>query len=218
MEDGGRSYGRSRSEGDRALVHPPVGHVIPALDRVRRSLAAHAPHEVDAPEARPAAVAVVLIERTGLEALFIKRAVRSGDPWSGQVAFPGGRYESSDADLRATAIREAREETGVELSGAEPLGVLDDLYPRTPTLPPVQVRPFVFGLAAAPRLSSSDEVERAFWVPLSRLSEPGVRREVKLLLRGEERVFPAYDLGGDVIWGMTERILTPFLELIGYSK
>jgi 8-oxo-dGTP pyrophosphatase MutT (NUDIX family) len=186
------------------------------IDRVRQSLAAHAPREIDAPEARPAAVAVVLIERAGLEALFIKRAVRTGDPWSGQVAFPGGRYEATDLDLRATAIREAREETGVDLSGAEPLGVLDDLYPRTPTLPPVRVRPYVFGLDGPPRLSSSDEVERAFWVPLGRLAEPGVRREINLFLRGEDRVFPAYDLGDEVIWGMTERILTPFLGLIGY--
>lgn len=187
------------------------------IDRVRRSLAARVPREIDAPEARPAAVALMLIERNGLEALFIKRAARSGDPWSGQVAFPGGRYESTDVDLRATAIREAREEIGAELAGAESLGVLDDLYPRTPTLPPVRVRPFVFGLAAAPPLTPSDEVERAFWVPLTRLYEPGVRREVNLFLRGEDRVFPAYDLGEEVIWGMTERILTPFLELIGYA-
>ena len=137
---------------------------------------------------------------------------------SGQVAFPGGRHEPTDIDLRVTAIRETREETGVELAGAEPLGVLDDLYPRTPTLPPVRVRPFVFGLSGAPRLVPSAEVDRAFWLPLNRLGDPGVRREVKLWLRGEERIFPAYDLGEDVIWGMTERILTPFLELIGHSR
>ncbi len=187
------------------------------MERVRRALDGYAPREIAAPEARPAAVALILIERAGLEALFIKRAVRTGDPWSGQVAFPGGRHEPADADLRVTAIRETREETGVDLAGADPLGVLDDLYPRTPTLPPVRVRPYVFALTGAPRLTPSDEVDRAFWVPLSRLSEPAVRREVKLLLRGEERVFPAYDLGEDVIWGMTERILTPFLELIGYT-
>jgi 8-oxo-dGTP pyrophosphatase MutT (NUDIX family) len=189
------------------------------LERVRQTLAGHAPREIEAPEARPAAVALILIERAGLEALFIKRAARTGDPWSGQVAFPGGRHEPDDADLRVTAIRETREETGVELARAEPLGVLDDLYPRTPTLPPVRVRPFVFALTGAPlpRLVPSDEVDRAFWVPLNRLSAPGVRRDVKLFLRGEERLFPAYDLGEDVIWGMTERILTPFLELIGYT-
>lgn len=183
---------------------------------VRRALAGHTPQTIDAPEARPAAVALILIERQGLEALFIKRAARTGDPWSGQVALPGGRYEPADRDLVTTAIRETHEETGVDLSGAERLGVLDDLYPRTPTLPPVRVRPFIFTIPAAPPLAISDEVERAFWVPLGQLSEPAVRREVKLIVRGESRVFPAYDLGEDVIWGMTERILTPFLTLLGF--
>src|SRR5207249_11060459 len=92
----------------------------------------------------PAAVAVVLHDgNDGIEALFIHRAVRAGDTWSGQIAFPGGRREPTDADLRATAIRETREEIGVDLSNAERLGVLDDLYPRTPVLPPVVVRPLV---------------------------------------------------------------------------
>lgn len=183
------------------------------LAAVRRALAGYSAQAEDAPEALPAAVALILIERRGLEALFIKRAARVGDPWSGQVAFPGGRYESDDRDLLHTAIRETREETGVDLVAAERLGALDDLYPRTPTLPPVRVRPFVFTIPAAPPLAISDEVERAFWVPLSRLAEPGVRRDVKLIVRGEPRVFPAYDLGEDVIWGLTERILTPFLTL-----
>lgn len=189
------------------------------IEQARRALAQYAAQEIDAPEARPAAVALILVEQSGdLEALFIKRAARTGDPWSGQVAFPGGRHDPEDGDLLATAIRETREETGLELRDAEPLGVLDDLYPRTPTLPPVRVRPFVFALPARRRpLVASVEVERAFWVPLARIVEPSVRREVKLVVGGVERVFPAYDLGEDVIWGMTERILTPFLRLLGYS-
>jgi len=185
------------------------------IGAVRRALAGYTPQTVEAPEALPAAVALILIERQGIEALFIKRAARVGDPWSGQVALPGGRYEPEDRDLLITAIREAGEETGVDLSRAERLGALDDLYPRTPTLPPVRVRPFVFTIPTAPPLVISDEVERAFWVPLARLGEPGVRRDVKLIVRGEPRIFPAYDLGEDVIWGMTERILTPFLTMLG---
>jgi len=189
------------------------------LEQARRALARYGAQEISAPEARPAAVALILVEQSGgLEALFIKRAARVGDPWSGQVAFPGGRRDPEDADLLATAIRETREETGVELSDAERLGVLDDLYPRTPTLPPVRVRPFVFALPARRPLIATAEVERAFWVPLAHIVEPGVRREVKLLVGGVERVFPAYDLGEDVIWGMTERILTPFLDLLDYTR
>ena len=187
-----------------------------SLSHARAALAGHVPHTVEAPAAKPAAVALILLERARLEALFIKRAERVGDPWSRQVALPGGRYESGDLDLFATATRETREETGIDLSSAERLGVLDDLYPRTPTLPPVLVRPFVFSIPSAPPLVPSEEVAHAFWVPLERLIEPGVRREVRFRVGGVDRVFPAYDLGDEVIWGLTERILTPFLELIGY--
>ena len=186
------------------------------LAAARRALRDHRPEPVDAPpDARPAAVALILLEGSdGLEALFIRRAVRPEDPWSGQVALPGGRHEPSDPDLLATAIRETREETGVDLTSAERLGVLADLYPRTPTLPPVVVRPFVFALAHRPALAPSDEVQRAFWLALGRLAEPGVRRDVTLAVRDVRRTFPAYLIDDDVIWGLTERILTPFLDLL----
>ena len=189
--------------------------MTPTLAAVRYALEDHRARPETAPEARPAAVALILLEGLhGLEALFIRRAERADDPWSGQVALPGGRYEPDDADLLATAIRETHEETGVDLSVAERLGALDDLYPRTPTLPPVVVRPFVFALASRPALVASAEVQRAFWLPLARFAEPGVRRDLTLALRGVERTFPAYLVGEEVIWGMTERILTSFLRVI----
>src|SRR5438105_6871550 len=112
-----------------------------------------------------ASVAVILHDGDeGLEALFIHRAVRAGDTWSGQIAFPGGRRDPGDADLLATAIRETMEEVGVDLSSAERLGVLDDLYPRTPVLPPVVVRPFVFALTARPPIRVSRAAQSAFWI------------------------------------------------------
>ena len=185
------------------------------LATVRRALRDHRPRVADAPDARPAAVALVLLEGPdGLEILLIKRAERVDDPWSGQIALPGGRYEARDKDLEATAIRETREETGVDLSNAEGLGALDDLYPRTTALPPVVVRPFVFTMARRPALVPSDEVQRAFWLSLVRLSEPGVHREVSMTLRGTVRVLPAYFVDEEMIWGMTERILTSFFDLL----
>ena len=189
------------------------------FDVVRRALRGYVPLSAETPDARPAAVALLLIEgAAGLAALFIKRAVRAGDPWSGQVSLPGGRREPADPDLLATALREAREEVGVDLARVERLGQLHDMNPRTPTLPPIYVRPFVFALPAVPTLTvSAEEVQRAFWVPLARFTAPGVRRDFTLTVAGAERTFPAYDLGDDVIWGMTERILTPFIELISAS-
>jgi 8-oxo-dGTP pyrophosphatase MutT (NUDIX family) len=164
----------------------------------------------------PAAVAIMLHEGDeGLEALFIHRAVRVGDTWSGQIAFPGGRRDPGDADLLATAIRETREEIGVDLSSAERLGILDDLHPRTPVLPPVVVRPFVFALTERPRIVPSPEVQDAFWVPFQALQAPGVRGEVTIDHPGiPPRVLPAYTIGNHTIWGMSERILTPLISLV----
>ncbi|HEV8381530.1 MAG TPA: CoA pyrophosphatase, partial [Gemmatimonadales bacterium] len=135
--------------------------------------------------------------------------------WSGQIAFPGGRREPSDHDLLATAIRETLEEVGVDLSRAERLGVLDDLYPRTPVLPPVVVRPFVFALTARPTVVVSPEVQDAFWVSFRALHAPGVQGEVVIDHPGiPRRVLPAYTLGEHTIWGMSERILTPLIRLV----
>jgi len=164
----------------------------------------------------PAAVAVILHDGDdGLEALFIRRAVRAGDTWSGQIAFPGGRRDPDDADLRATAIRETMEEVGVDLSAAERLGVLDDLYPRTPVLPPVVVRPFVFALTARPTIVAGPEVQDTFWVSFRALQAPAAQGEVIVDHPGiPRRVLPAYTLGNRTIWGMSERILTPLISLV----
>jgi 8-oxo-dGTP pyrophosphatase MutT (NUDIX family) len=163
-----------------------------------------------------AAVAVILHDgNEGLEALFIHRAVRVGDAWSGQIAFPGGRREPTDPDLLTTAIRETLEEIGVDLSSAERLGVLDDLHPRTPVLPPVMVRPFVFALTAQPAIVISPEVQGAFWVPFSVLQTTGIRGTMTVDHPGIPRqVLPAYTIGKHTIWGMSERILTPLISLI----
>jgi 8-oxo-dGTP pyrophosphatase MutT (NUDIX family) len=163
-----------------------------------------------------AAVAVILRDGAdGLEALFIHRAVRAGDTWSGQIAFPGGRRDPGDADLLTTAIRETMEEIGVDLSAAEQLGVLDDLYPRTPVLPPVVVRPFVFALTAQPTIVVSAEVQDAFWVSFRALQAPGAAGTITVDHPGiPRRVLPAYTLGKHTIWGMSERILTPLISLV----
>ena len=187
------------------------------LQEARIKLRDYRPTEIPVePGMIPAAVAVMLHDGDeGLEALFIRRAVRAGDTWSGQIAFPGGRRDPGDADLLATAIRETGEEVGVDLSSAERLGVLDDLYPRTPVLPPVVVRPFVFALTARPTIVVSSEVQDAFWVSFRALQGPGVASTVTVDHPGiPRRVLPAYTLGNHTIWGMSERILTPLISLV----
>src|SRR5256714_12099233 len=112
-------------------------------------------------------------------------------------------------------MRETREETGVELAAAERLGVLDDLAPRSTRLPPVIVRPFVFALPRRPVLTTNAEVQRAFWVSLTRLSHPDVRSEVTLTLADGEQTFPAYRLGAGIIFlGLTGALFPPLVPPI----
>src|SRR5437773_3399226 len=189
----------------------------PLLDRAREVLRQYRPTEIPATGAMIAAAVAVMLHDgdEGLEVLFIHRAVRAGDVWSGQIAFPGGRREPSDADLLATAIRETHEEVGIDLTTAERLGVLDDLHPRTPVLPPVVVRPFVFALTERPSIVVSPEVQDAFWVPFLALQAPGVLGEITIDHPGiPRRVLPAYTLGNRTIWGMSERILTPLISMV----
>jgi 8-oxo-dGTP pyrophosphatase MutT (NUDIX family) len=190
---------------------------VATVQDVRLKLRAYQPAEIPFETGMiAAAVAVILHDgNDGIEALFIHRAVRAGDVWSGQIAFPGGRREPTDPELVTTAIRETMEEVGVDLTRAERLGVLDDLYPRTPVLPPVVVRPFVFALTERPTIVLSPEVQDAFWVSFSALRAPGVRGEVVVDHPGiPRRVLPAYTLGNHTIWGMSERILTPLISLV----
>jgi 8-oxo-dGTP pyrophosphatase MutT (NUDIX family) len=189
------------------------------LNAVRLALSAHRPRHERPAGAHAAAVALVLVPGPdGLETLFIRRAERAGDPWSGQVALPGGRRDPVDVDLEATAIRETQEELAVDLVLAERLGALDDISPRTQLLPRVLVRPFIFALPDRPPLTPSAEVRSAFWAPLGRFLLPGVRREVTLPVPGGERTFPAYVLGHDIIWGMTEGILSSFMTIISATR
>jgi len=167
---------------------------------------------------RWAAVALVLRGPTLAEAqlLFIRRAVRLGDPWSGHVAFPGGRREVTDITLEVTARRETQEELALNLDAhAQLLGVLDDLRPRAAALPSIAVRPYVFALHRDVPLVPNEEVHSTFWVPLATLRDPSCAAEHVLDRGGTRFRFPAYQFGGDVVWGMTERLVTQLLAVAG---
>ncbi len=148
--------------------------------------------------------------------LLIRRAERDGDPWSGQMALPGGRRDRRDTDLEHTARRETMEEVGISLAPASALGALDDFAPSTPVLPPVAVRPFVFHLDHRPSLTLSDEVDTANWVSLEELHDSGNYYDTTVMAGGTEFVRPAYHLACGVVWGLTERLLTQFVELLGH--
>jgi 8-oxo-dGTP pyrophosphatase MutT (NUDIX family) len=164
-----------------------------------------------------AAVALILREThdDDLELLFIKRAARDDDPWSGQIAFPGGRHDATDASLEDTVVRETREEVGLELRrDGSIIGVLDELRPRIVVLPPVIVRPHVALVSADAVLGPSDEVAEYFWAPLDAILDPAASRDTEIVVRQLRTVRPAIHFEGHVIWGMTEHILRRFEEII----
>jgi 8-oxo-dGTP pyrophosphatase MutT (NUDIX family) len=173
------------------------------------------PFEGESPQA---AVALVLRATSGLHVLLIKRARSERDPWSGQMALPGGRRDAVDATLLATAMRETLEEVGLDLErGAHQLGGLSVVAPRSPRLPSLSITPFVFGVGAdAQAYVASQEVADVFWVPLDELRAPETHSTVRIPLGGETREFPCYRVAGEVVWGLTYGILAQFLEL--YSE
>jgi 8-oxo-dGTP pyrophosphatase MutT (NUDIX family) len=185
----------------------------PRRARLRERLA-HRQHSSDAdPSLIWAAVAVVLTPDPD-SILLIRRADRPGDPWSGHMALPGGRQEPGDGDLVATAIREIAEEVGIDLSHQELAGRLEDVVPRTPVLPPIAVRPFVFLPPTRPSLVLNAEVAAYRWVPLDDLLNPAAHHSVRLEVAGQSRAVDAYELEDAIVWGMTERILTDLLQLL----
>ena len=182
-----------------------------SLERLLTSLSHRSPNQVNDADRPQAAVAVLLVANPD-RLLLIRRAERESDPWSGHLALPGGRRDETDVNLLATAIRETAEETGIVLHRDQCCAVLDDLAPRTPVLPPIMVRPFVFQLdeATAPQLS--EEVAFANWLELERLTAPGVLRPATIEIHGIPRAVEGYHLDEGLLWGMTERILSPIIK------
>jgi 8-oxo-dGTP pyrophosphatase MutT (NUDIX family) len=167
------------------------------------------------------AAVVLLLQESAVdgstEVLFIRRAEREGDPWSGHIAFPGGRPEARDASLLAVALRETREEVGIDVrGGGRVLGRLPTVEPLSARLPPIDVTPFVvLAPGRADVRPDLDEVQEAFWIPLSSLRRAGLSEVVRHVIRGEWREWRAYPSPAGPIWGITERILTEFLARAG---
>ena len=163
-----------------------------------------------------AAVALVFAGRDGdLRLCFIRRATDPRDPWSGQMALPGGRATPADASLCAAAVRETHEEVGLSLARARYLGAL-------PPIPLVRhgrpttgsVAPFVFYAGGALPALTVDPVEVAagYWIAVRHLRDPSQRAVMQVTGGGVTRRLPAVRFGRHLIWGMTYRIVIALLD------
>ena len=190
----------------------------PTIDDVRAALAGNAPSERRESSLREqAAVAAVLRPGAGgLELLFIRRAEHPRDPWSGQMGWPGGRLDEADPSPLATAVRETREELGLDLDrDAEFLGALPEVRTHLRRAGvPHWVAPFVFAIAGDPVLALNHEVREALWVPLAFLLDHGNRSRFVWTGRGVPLLLPCYRFEGRIIWGLTLRMLDDLLAAL----
>lgn len=181
-----------------------------------------------------AAVAAILREVNGVtEILFIQRAQRAGDPWSGHIAWPGGRREPTDASLLETAMRETQEEIGVTLTEGELVARLPDLpaFNRNKQGRQTVVSAFVFvvnrPLVITPNAA---EVAATMWIPFERLMRGEGRGTFIWPWEGKTLELPCFHLGNEpgpspyraeliaagqpILWGMTYRMLETMFEAL----
>ena len=190
-----------------------------SVDQIRCALAGHAPRIIR-PTAKHAAVAAVLHETTsGTEVLFIERAEHPGDPWSGHMAFPGGRVDPGDTTPQHAAERETREEVGIELASAERLGRLDDVEGAPPGFDSLVVSAFVYHLEPRVTPTLNYEVRDALWVPMATLLDSS--RHVPFFWPREQREmhYPGILVGQPerhVVWGLTYRFVELFFTALGH--
>ncbi len=177
-------------------------------DDVRRALRRPA-KSLDAPGVAQSAVSVLLLPERRL--WLIRRADRPGDPWSGHLAFPGGRAQPSDPDLFAAARRETFEELGLDLAPAEHLGRLDDL--RTRPVRSLMVRPHVFVWDHVPTVQPNHEVAGVLQVDFDHLLEG--RGRGRMLWPGPVGIaLPCVELPEGRLWGLTLQMIDDLLDRV----
>ncbi len=202
---------------------------MPKLDRldlqqIRHSLSLDSGKTSDIPdqwldtESRQAAVLIPVVRhQESWHLLYIRRAEHEHDSHSGQVAFAGGKVESHDEDLQATALREAKEEIGIQPHDVTILGRLNLHYSISHfrITPVVGHIPWPYDLAIDRR-----EVARAFTIPLKWLADPQNHRIEQRRFNNAEP-FPVVhfdEYEGEILWGATARMTLSFISLLNLHQ
>jgi 8-oxo-dGTP pyrophosphatase MutT (NUDIX family) len=188
------------------------------VDRIIDRLEQHRPTSQPIGEkTRQAAVATIIRPGEHTEALFILRASKEGDPWSGQMAFPGGHREPSDRDIRHTAERETWEEIGLDLSEhGRYLGQLEQVRvsPRGRNIEMV-VTPVVYVLETPGAVMTPNyEVADILWGSLDDMHAGRSLTEQEFMFGDQAQLFAGYSVGDEFVWGLTLRMLDHLFALL----
>lgn len=156
--------------------------------------------------------------------LMIQRAKHERDPWSGQMAFPGGRQEKTDKSTLETAKRETFEEVGFDIDssvdssgGAQLLGRLSDINVKQRSIKiNLIVTPYIFGVEERPKLAANYEVADLVWIPLSDFADFSKRKQHKFRYGSLTFNLPCYHFGGDqLVWGLSLAMIDELLARMG---
>ena len=193
----------------------------PELRAIEARMRSTEPKLIDANPVRRAAVALILApHEEGPRMLLIRRAEHPHDPWSGHMAFPGGRAEEDDLSLDATAVRETGEEVGVDLADYGQLITQLDEVPAYSGGRPVDmvVSPFFYVLDRVrdPKIDPV-EVSAALWIPLSAFRDESNHGTTKIDSANFKADMPAFVIDSNVVWGLTYRMIESFLAA-AYSE
>jgi len=195
------------------MIIPEKTADIPSFEGISCLLKHPRPALRDIPGHRRAAVALLLTQTgLGYQILFIERATHPGDPWSGNIAFPGGKVEPDDIDARHAAERETMEELAIDLSQASYLGRLSDFDGAHL---PVLLSCFVYGVPRSLGFVANEEVKDAFWVPVADLVDIERHGTHQFTFSGDRFESPCIRLPFEdkpVLWGLTYRLLMNFLQ------
>ena len=184
----------------------------PLVTALAAALAARSRVVIPPPGKTVAAVLVPLLAIAGAPSLLFTRRSNFLPHHQGQISFPGGRHDPEDADLAATALREAQEEIGLDPAHVRLLGALDDIETQATRFvitPFVGVVPHPYDFRPAP-----DEVDLIFTVPLAALTAPGAVRQEVWDFGGRKVPIDVYPFEGHVIWGATQRITRNLLGVL----
>lgn len=163
-----------------------------------------------------AAVAIIVQDRPALGTAFlmIQRAEREGDPWSGQMAFPGGKHDSDDKHITHTALREIQEELDVASHSLQRIGRLSDILARPYRIEqkPMVVSPLLFRAIGELEFCPNEEVADVLWVPISYFMDASHRQVLSWNKFGRQMQLPCYYYQDKKIWGLSLMMIDEFLR------